>query len=364
MQTRTSLLIVTLGIVTAWLVPSASATITNFTASATATLTEYHLGVAGQQATEAADYTDPNDPLPLQTVARLVSPEEDAAGMVAAQFSDPRTALGADPDEFAINIALSSISDEYAYAATGAAEEVRTVVFSAAELGRPTGQTVGLLGRLYLDGALAVFAGTDASDLTGTSVTLHVTVVKQVEGHADQTVYTSQLALTGGPDNAVAISSAGNFPVSGVFTTELASVDPELSVFRVVVFPELAIDYAYDAVVGQTFTLRAKVGVEAVNIPGQVGASALIGTPLNALDDVLPLTLGEVRATKIIDAMKQERQQPTGEPAFTAEDDLTTLLSALFPACGLLGFETVLGVIALAGWRLAGPMRRTLTTKH
>ena len=68
--------------------------------------------------------------------------------------------------------------------------------------------------------------------------------------------------------------------------------------------------------VGTPLTLRAKVGVEAQNRPGGMGLSAILGTPVETIREVLTRARDEATAKNIIDGMLKERADPTGKPAF------------------------------------------------
>ena len=332
------------------------AAVIDATATATADVHEVVQGVAGPG--DAAELTFPENTLPLQVIARHVIPEETAAGLIAAQFSDPNTALTDDTDQFAIDLALSSVASDASHQARGAAEEARQILYSVGELGsQAEGETVPLRGRLFLDGALAIFAETDVVDLTGVRVSFHVTVEKEAAG-ATETVFDGALELTGGPNRQVNTTVTGDFPRLGIFNADLTGVDPDLAVFRAAVFPGLVVNYNYDAVVGQPLTLRAKVGVDAANVPGGSGVAAVIGTPVEALQDVISRTRGSATAQKMTTALTQERQSPTGTPLATAQTSNTAPCPCL-SACGLVGFEAVAGLVALVGWRTTShPVRR------
>jgi hypothetical protein len=201
-----------------------------------------------------------------------------------------------------------------------------------------------------------VFADLDSADLTGVSVQLRFAVTKEVPGQDPQQVFLGTMELTGGADRNVAATHEGGFPTAGIFTTDLSSVDSQLGVFRVFVFPNLAIDYPYDVVVGEPFALRATVSVAAQNMPGGIGVAAVIGTPFDSLNQVITLTQGTQTAAKLVNAMKQERAQPTGQAAFETATPLPSFLRLL--SCGALGFESVVGGLALMGLRIWNPYRR------
>lgn len=326
---------------------SASGEIISFTGSATATIRE--LGPAsGAEQTQSAEFPNDGVSLPLQVVARLTAEEQAAAGAVAAQFADPRTAAGANPEEFAFSLTLNSLSSEVYYTGHARSEETRTIRLRPGEVRlAPAGTRVTVSGRLFLDGALAVFAVPEASDLSGVEVLLRVTVMREPASGEPQTVLEGELRLTGGTGRQIAVQATGAFPTRGVFDVNLAALDPELGLFRVLVFPQLRIDYTYEATVDEPLVLRAAVEVEATNAPGGVGVAALLGTPLDTLPEVIAQTRGETAAQRMATAIQNERAVPTGTPLEPAG----RLVPPLFPACGALGLEAVLGLCGLMALR-------------
>lgn len=319
--------------------------VTSVRGSASVEVTEYRSGQAGATEQDGRSYPDTGATLPLQVVARLADPNA-AAAVAGAQFADPRTATGPDPDEFAIDVALSSIAADVRHTAYAKTEEVRGVRFSPGEVGAAAGRIVQLTGRMYVDGALAVFAGRSAGDLTGATVLLRVTITKEVEGQPAQQVFLGTLQASGGANRRVSIEAGGSFPRSGVIATDLAGIDPQLSVFRAYVFPNLVLDYSFEATVDQPFSLRATVEVQAANIAGEAGVAAVIGTPIESLTEVMSHTEGASVAGKMTTALQQERSAPTGQPAFASE---TRAPYWLLSGCGLFGVETAIWPLALVG---------------
>jgi len=348
MRTYGRMLSAVLILVAAGAVCPAPAEVLSIQGSASAEIQQIKNGVAGDRDQASDSLPGTTDTLPIQVVAKLSTIAEEAAGSVAAQFADPLTAPGPNPEEFAINLALDSLSPRISYTAHAITQEVRGVRFSASEVTPPLGGgPAALRGEVFLDGALAVFAVNDITDLTGVSLTLQVTVIKQAEGASPQEVFSGVLQVTGGPDQQLSVTADGNFPRSGVFDADLSAVDPQLGAFRVFVLPNLVLSYPYEATIDQPFTLRATVDVQAANQPNGVGVAAILGTPINTLQEVIAATQGKTVAAKMIAALEQERAAPTGTPVFTDE----TRPQPMFPACGLLGIESVVGVLLLGGCR-------------
>jgi len=333
---------------------SVRADITSLAGSAEVTIQEYVSGRAGSTAQARQQFPQPNATLPLQVVARLsLSGEEPAAAAAAAQFADPLNQAQPNPEEFAINLALLSVSKTTRYSADATTEEIRGIVFTTREFPlRESGETITLTGRLFLDGALAVFSPTAQRDLTGANVYLRVTVVKQVTGQADETVFSGRVGLQGGASGGVQQIAEGDFPTQTLIRSDLAPFIDDFDVFELLLLPQLAIDYPYTATIDQPFALRATVAVEAGNAEDETGVAAIIGTPLDSIEEVINAARGSDAAAKTINALQRERANPTGRPAFPAA-------RPLLPVCGLFGFEFLLGGGALVGLRLAGRRQRS-----
>lgn len=329
----------------------APADITCINGSVAATVHEFRVGAQGDM-DQASDSYPGTGELPLQVIARLISefPDE-AAGMAAAQFADPTELDQPNPEEFAINLTLSSISANIRYTGEASSREVRGILYSEAELGQPAGTSVPLVGRLFLDGALVVFSATADRDLTGAYVRLRVTVVKQVTGQEDETVFSGSVELNGGLAGTATTASSGQFPTAAAVLTDLSALPDEFEALHLLVLPDLAIDYDYQATVGEKLTLQATVEVEAANLADAVGVVALIGTPTDTFTEVITLTQGQEAAAKLLSAIQKERDEPTGQPAFP---DQTTFAPPLFGLCGVFGLEAALGLFALVGLKFAG----------
>lgn len=345
-----------LAVVLAGLTPSVRAEITAIAGFTQAEVTEYRSGAEGDTDRATESFPGTAAALPLQVVARLASvlTGEEAAAAVAAQFADPTELSQANPEEFAINLALNSISPNIRYEAQAISRETRDVLFSAGELGlfSSTGDTEELIGRLFLDGAMTIMAVDPDADLTGAFVRLRVTVVRSVAGEADQTVFTGTLELSGATGGNATVVAEGSFPTDDLVLTDLSLISDDFAAFAVLIIPSITIEYTYTAIVGQPLTLQATVEVEAANVADETGVAAIIGAPTDTLAEVIGLTQGELVAGKTLTALENERESPSGAPAFPQAQP------TLLPLCGIMGFESLLGVVGLIGLKRFGVFHR------
>jgi hypothetical protein len=318
----------------------ALAEIASIAGSAAAQVQEFRGRQPGDFESASDDFPGTSASLPLQVAATLTAAApERAATSAAAQFADPRTLDQPNPEEFAINLALSSETSGVWYESSAEVEELRSIVLSADELGgAATGEPVSVLGQFFLDGALTIFSSDSARDLSGAFVTLRATVTQERDGQPDHVVFAGELTISGLPDGQVQISAAGDIPTSTLVLSDLSVSTEELDSFVVLIIPNLELEYAYEALVGEEFRLRASISVEAANIPG-VGVSGLLGTPVDSLTDVLEATRGEESSDRMLNALQKEREQPTGERAI--DNGETATPPPLLNLCGLLGWESV-----------------------
>lgn len=324
--------------------PLARTEVVSVSATAEVELEQFRRGLSDERS--SARLTHPESPLPLQAVATLVAQGEDSAALGGAQFAAPT--IGApNPQELALNVTCDSLSPDLAYRARGVVEEVRTIILRAGEVNRPSGSRAAVIGRLTLDGALAIYATDSNADLRGAEVSLFARIEQAGGPDGDGVLLSGAVRLIGLAGGQVRVEVSGNLPTSTLILTNLASTVPELGVFHVLIIPGIVARYDYSATIDSPFDLRLKVETVASNAPDGVGATGLLGSPTDALLDVIGLARGSDMATKIVNAVQRERDDPTGGPAVVGP--------SAFGLCGVLGLETAVG---LAGLAMLGGRRR------
>ncbi|RMF84852.1 MAG: hypothetical protein D6744_02345, partial [Planctomycetota bacterium] len=169
------------------------------------------------------------------------------------------------------------------------------------------------------------------------------------EGEAT-VVFNGSVVVTGTSAGGTAVSINGDFPPDRLIQSNLGGLSGEFAVFRVVIVPNIRINYDFDAVFGEQCSLEATIEVTARNQPDETGVVAVLGSPTNAIPQVLDLTQGPDVTTKVLDLIQSERENPTGELVFP---------SATLPAglCGVVGFGSLAGLL-LALVRLGGGRAR------
>jgi hypothetical protein len=327
--------------------PGAPAAIVSIAARAEVRVEQYRGGVFETAQSSALDF--PGAPLPLQAVAGIVVNGEDAAALGGAQFAEP-IPEAPNPEEIALNLTCDSLSPELSFVATGSVGETREIIFSSEETGRPTGTRAGAVGRLTLDGALAIYATDAGTDLSGTEVSLFIHIEQRDGPEGDVKLLSGQLLLVGLSGGEVRLEAAGDFPTTTLILTDLTASVDELGVFYVLIIPNVVVRYDYETIIGTPFTLDLKTEIVVHNLPNGVGAVGMLGSPTDSLLDVMGSARGPAAAAKMLDAVQREREHPTGPPAFPADVG--------FQGCGVIGLEATAGLLGLTMVGCVGPGRR------
>ena len=356
--------------------PTAPADITDITGAANVMVEKFVDGVVSDTVSASDQFPTTDATLPLQVIALLLPPKRPvsappgsapptdpnaAAAAGAAQLADPRDQLQPNPEDFAINLTLNSVSTRVSFSALASSKETRTVLFSPGELGpfSRAGDRAPLVGRLFLDGAIAIFGARADRDLTGAFARIKVQVQATDPNDQTVTVFDGAVELSGSAGGAN-VSSSGAFPVDTLILSDLSAIMPGFATFQLMVIPNITIDYPFSAVVGQPLKLEATVRVEAENLPDQTGVAVVLGAPTDTLQQVIGNTLGMPAATKMIQTITRERDTPTGEPAFPAA-------VAPLGLCGPLGFGALFAlsyVVFVSGRRGAAARARRRPPPH
>lgn len=324
---------------------AAQAEVTAIRGSVEAILQEF-VGLSAAERDEVFDaFPDTSADLPISVIASLDSNGSDAAGLIAAQFANPIDRAGTNPEEFALNLAIFSESDTRTFEASAAAEEVRSITFRTNEFfGSSDGDTISVRGRATMDGALAIFCEDENRDLTGADVRFRMRVEKSGAG----SVFDGEVLLNGAPGGQAGATRTGDIPDRAITIVDLGALNPDFGRLWVVVIAATAVDYEYDAVVGEDFTLTATVELSAENLPDRVGCAAVIGTPFNTLTQVIGLTQDALSADQLSSSIREERDRPSGTPITQQGSDGNGVLGA----CPLFGFGLIgLALIGLVGVR-------------
>lgn len=323
--------------------------------SATATVS---IRVAGGGNAVTDTQAFPGDPLPLQPVVAVRSDQAGvrAAGVGAAQFADPNSLpLQANPEEFAVNISLDSVSPSISYEGSARVVETREITFEPVDLGAAAGASRTVQGQVFLDGALAVFATTRERSLSGAGATISITVEQRSPSQGDQTLVAGSIALAGADGGVASATTSGALRNALAFSADLGGQIDALPVLNVLILLPTTIRYNYTAVVGEPFTLVATLDVQLNNAPDGVGVAAIVGTPVTSLQEVIEATRGSDAAAKFLALLQREREDPSGQ-AVNAPRAAAPLLGL----CGLFGVETALLALATGGACAARGVRRRL----
>ncbi|MBK8913065.1 MAG: hypothetical protein IPM64_00445 [Phycisphaerales bacterium] len=263
-------------------------------------------------------------------------------GSAAAALFDPTTVAGPDPDELALHLSLNAAAADVYFEGKARSREERDVVFSSAELGNAAdGQTVRVAGRLFLDAVVVTYSRRSNPDLTDARLALRVNVVRVDKAGVSTTLFDGGVSVTGGANGQVSIVATGDIPAGRLIAGTNPAFQPaEFPVFAIAVIPPTTLDYEYDAVVGEPFTLIATVELDGATIPDGVGVTALVGSAPENLQAVVDASFGAGSGAALTQRISQERR--------TAAERVESAGGGPTRLCGLFGIEGLL-LLALAG---------------
>jgi len=347
----------------------APAAITSVTGGATARVLQFINGEAVQDdlGLEQIPETTPVPPAVARArIDRLLEGGEIvAAGQVVAILSRPNVSLD-NPGDIGLDLGAFSDDGESRWFVEGEVVEKRRVVITPLEAGGglTNGDATFFRSSVALSGVMLLTAEDATRDMTGVDAILRVTVTRRSGPEAEpQTVLTGRLVLAGGPDGTVEIAEA-----SGAFSTvTLPIVDFEnglegLPLVEAVVFSGVRLPYQYNATIGQPFELEVTVSAELNTLPGETGAAAVFGLPVEGIASILERVKLDDRGRRLA-AMIDGEVDTTGAAyaAANAPSPLSGLLSSL---CGTMGVETaglLVGAVSavwISGMRRRGRARR------
>jgi len=330
--------------------------------------------INSDSAIESLGETTSNLPLMVEAILQQTSTAHTGAG-VKTVFSDPRTTLSPDPNEFGIAVVGCSTNDDVAYVAVGSASETRNVIFTADEMGASEGTALTANSYFYLDGLLLIWSEQGSADLTGTSASMSLSVEQRRPGDdRGTTVLQASLSLAGPSSGGMNVPLGGDvtFTASGdlcsenVIQMDISDLLPELGIVQLVIIPDIAIPYPYAAAVAEPFTLRARIEGEAHNRP-QTGAAVMLGVSLDELSDMIDNLTGQSEVGAELDLIIQGLLSAGLMPAKPLPDSDGATKVTLEPQahwlpfvpssfCGMLGAESaaltfMFAVMAMAAWR-------------
>ena len=309
--------------------------------------------------------------LPVQVASRLVVPTVDdslvAAGQGFADYFEPVMSVNVNPEEFGLEASCFSIVPDYAHEVTARAVEDRTIQFTRQELDSEAGEERDIESSVYLSGAIIVWSQDPARDLTGLTARMTFTVDQFRGADGSETdgdglnLFRAVVGVEGSAGGAVApnIAGEGDADVQYVFggpETVLQRVTGSelleeyfdlMGQVYVLLIPNQAIDYQYQAEAGEEFELVAEFIVEAKALPDGTGVSAVFGRGFEALAEQIAEAFADVDAQEVESAVNRAQIEAGQSLTLPANDGDTTAADNGTALCGATGFGT-LGLLALA----------------
>lgn len=300
-----------------WLLaaPSVNAAIIGFDARASTTVQELLDGQAASVSSDLQEWDGIADVLPLQAFASVITSElagpGGARGQAVSDFDDPQRLDQPNPEEFGLEVAGFANVASVGYTVLSEGVERRIVLFTSpganpevpAEIEFDADGTLLVSSRVYVSGAVLVWALDENADLTGISAELGITVTQDA---ATTPVFSSGLELQGGAGGT--LTSELNTPLvyelgglellvneSDEEAVEQVAAGLEtVGTVAVVLISPQEHTYSYPVTADRQTLLTAEFALRVRNVPGGTGVAAVLGRPFDTLADFIENALPEV----------------------------------------------------------------------
>ena len=366
-----------LGIMTVWAVgwllaaPSVDAAIIGFDARASTTVQELLAGQAASVSSDLQEWDGSADVLPLQAFASVITSElagpGGARGQAVSDFDDPQRLDQPNPEEFGLEVASFANVASVGYTVLSEGVERRIVLFTSpganpevpAEIEFDADDTRLVSSRVYVSGAVLVWALDEKADLTGVSAELGITVTQD----ADTTpVFSNGLKLQGGAGGTLTteLDSPLVYELGGIelltdesdaeAVEQVAAGLETVGTVAVVLIPPQEHTYSYTVTADRQTLLTAEFALRVRNVPGGTGVAAVLGRPFDTLADFIENALPEVDGA----ALQASLNKSVEDRAVGLVNDGQGEAADRSRLCGAFGGEA-LALLLLLG---LGPVRR------
>lgn len=352
----------------------ARAAILQIDARISAAVQQFDSGDPSSSDSAIEEFRSTSASLPIQASASLLEALQDgsesAFGAVAfSDFRDPTQSAVANPGEFGLEANVFSLDLFVNFEATADVVERRRVLFNATELESIEGETEREVSSgVFISGAVLMWTLDPTRDFSGTAVDFDITVTRELEGEAAETVLSSFATAAGQANGEIAFSATEGIVarVGGaeLLTTAIGPLGSQLEQeleglgrVHLILIPEQELNYRYLAPLDVEFDLVANLSVTSTNLPAGTGAGAVFGRSFQELAQVIAEfvgrrtdgTLTQRAMNKALSDLQSQDQGPDGGEA--AVQTRT--------ACGLLGMQIIALPLALMGLRLLSRRRKS-----
>lgn len=329
--------------------------VTSVTGTATALVVHQHGATELQRDFNQQIVPLTNDAPPITARSKLDRLLEDgevpAAGQVVAILHEPNLTGSGRPNDAGLDLGAFSDDDFSSWIVEGTVTEVRTLVLHPADIGGDVrrGSRTRVEGRVVLSGVMLITADEVGKDLSDVNVRFRFHVIQRSPDHDPVEVLAGLLVLAGDANGVASITEVSG-AMAGAFlpVIEFPNFIEALPVVQAVPFTGLEFPYTYDVVVGEPFDLELFVEATLHTTPDGTGAAAVFGLPQEGIASVIERVKEPDLGKQLTDMIARE-VDTTGEAYKNGGGTIVGPSPFLFPACGLMGFETTgLAAVAIA----------------
>jgi hypothetical protein len=226
---------------------------------------------------------------------------------------------------------------------TGDVFETRTVQVTPLEAGVEEGSPAAVSGEMYLNGAALVWWEDYYDRVAEMEVLVGFEIEMERASGERQFVDSGVIAIRGTEDKQVGVEAQEAISPDDVQVMDLSADFPEMGTVYLVLFPQMLMPYAYQATVGEPYTLTARLRLKGTTVPLGTGVAITAGGPFKEIAGTLDTLYGGDVGARLQARVAAEMGQ------FPAPDVPVLDLAALSQACGPTGIEAVglAGVLGL-----------------
>ncbi len=272
-------------------------------------------------------------------------------GLALSRLKDPRGTTGPVPEELNLDAAAYAGFPSTSFDVASSVTEARRIRTDF-QLGGPAeGEEGRFFSNFYIQGLLLAVSQSDDRDLTGLRAEVRVIVVHERPGQDPITRLDAAYMLLGQPDGTIALALAGRAEPGKVVEQDLAPFISDFASARVALFPNVNLQYDYEATIGQESTLIATLKVHLIALPDGTGVGAAFGMPGDKIGLAVDSVLGGSTGTSTVQAINtQIANLPATSVQPLTNPDASGLLALLPGFCGSFGVIASMALLAMMSW--------------
>lgn len=278
-------------------------------------------------------------------------------GLALSRLKDPRGSTGPIPEELNLDAAAYAGFPSTSFDVVSSVSESRRIRTEFQAGGPAEGEEGRFYSNFYIQGLLLAVSESDERDLTGLRAELRVTVVHVRPDQDPVTRLDAGYILLGQPNGTIEMALSGRAEPGKVIEHDLAPFVDEFSAGRLALFPNVNLQYDYEAIIGSESTLTATLEVHLVTLPEGTGVGAAFGMPGDKIGQAIGSVLGGPTGTGTVQVINNyigSLPSTSVQPLNDLNDGLLVFLPGFCGSFGVIACMALLVMLSRSGMRRRG----------